>query len=304
MTAKRSKSSTADIQKLLDEKRQIEQWLQRLDMAADKTPEGVRDKVKSDYGKRYEVILEELQGFRAELSTKVDQQRLVRDDLAAREAQESERMAEAELRHTVGEFDEARWAELRSEILENLVRIREELKVAEDEIAGFEEVVSAVDTAESQPAPEPEPELAPEPEPEPEPAPEPEPEILKGPTTDEVAPSLDQPAQTEAFDELEFLRSVTGEEGQPKRRLSGAQPRLSTDDLVSPVTNDEEDQQLGDTPRPPRISEVGAEGVGPLKEESKPARGSAKIVKCGECGAPNLPTEWYCERCGAELAAL
>jgi len=130
LTAERSKGSTADIQKLLDEKRQIEQWLQRLSMAADKTPEGVRDRVKSDYGKRYEAILQELQGFRQELSSTLEQQRAVRDDLAAREAQESERMAEAELRHTVGEFDEARWTELRSEILESLVRIREELKAA------------------------------------------------------------------------------------------------------------------------------------------------------------------------------
>ena len=27
-------------------------------------------------------------------------------------------------------------------------------------------------------------------------------------------------------------------------------------------------------------------------------------LKCNECGAMNYPTEWYCERCGAELAAL
>ena len=30
----------------------------------------------------------------------------------------------------------------------------------------------------------------------------------------------------------------------------------------------------------------------------------AKTLKCGECGALNRPTEWYCERCGAELAAV
>jgi hypothetical protein len=30
----------------------------------------------------------------------------------------------------------------------------------------------------------------------------------------------------------------------------------------------------------------------------------AKTLKCGECGAHNYPTEWYCERCGAELASL
>ena len=295
MTAKRSQSSTADIQKLLDEKRQIEQWLQRLNMAADETPEGVREKVKSDYGKRYGVILAELRGFRDELSSKLDQQRVARDELAAREAHESERMAEAELRHTVGEFDEARWNELRSEILESLVQIREELKAVEDEIAGIEEVVSAVGTAESEPAPATEAEPGPEPEP--------EPEIVVPPAAEEAAPEPAEPAQTDAFDELEFLRSVTGEENQPKRRLSGAQPRLSTDDLVSPVTS-EEVQQLGDAPRPSRTSAVGAEGVGPLKEQATPTKGSVKTVKCGECGAPNLPTEWYCERCGAELAAL
>jgi hypothetical protein len=29
-----------------------------------------------------------------------------------------------------------------------------------------------------------------------------------------------------------------------------------------------------------------------------------KTLKCPECGAMNYPTEWYCERCGGELATL
>jgi hypothetical protein len=29
-----------------------------------------------------------------------------------------------------------------------------------------------------------------------------------------------------------------------------------------------------------------------------------KTLKCRECGAMNDPTEWYCERCGAELSGL
>jgi uncharacterized OB-fold protein len=32
--------------------------------------------------------------------------------------------------------------------------------------------------------------------------------------------------------------------------------------------------------------------------------GVAKTLKCGECGTLNRPTEWYCERCGAELAGV
>ncbi|MGH7654370.1 MAG: hypothetical protein ACREN6_06870, partial [Gemmatimonadaceae bacterium] len=29
-----------------------------------------------------------------------------------------------------------------------------------------------------------------------------------------------------------------------------------------------------------------------------------KSLKCQECGTLNFPTEWYCERCGGELAAF
>jgi hypothetical protein len=31
---------------------------------------------------------------------------------------------------------------------------------------------------------------------------------------------------------------------------------------------------------------------------------AAKSLVCGACGTPNFPTEWYCERCGGELAAV
>jgi hypothetical protein len=282
--AKRSKRSTSDIQKLLEEKRQIEQWLQRLDMTADQTPGQVREKVQSDYRKRHDSIIEELHSFKGELSLALEQQREVRDDLAKREAEASERLAEAELRHTVGEFDEERWSELRTEILESLVKIREELKEADEEISSFEEVMVSVDGTEAQ-------EALP-------------PEVAEELTAAAEEPDA-EPAQTDAFDELEFLRSVTDDEAsKPRPRLSGQQPRISTSDLASPL----EDTPLpGGGPTPPgeRRSQVGAEGVEPVEtKQDRPAHGSAKTVKCGECGAPNLPTEWYCERCGAELAAV
>jgi hypothetical protein len=31
---------------------------------------------------------------------------------------------------------------------------------------------------------------------------------------------------------------------------------------------------------------------------------ATKTLRCTECGTMNFPTEWYCERCGGELAAL
>ncbi len=58
-----------------------------------------------------------------------------------------------------------------------------------------------------------------------------------------------------------------------------------------------------------RVSDAGSKGpeeppkVVPGNE--RPSQAAApKTLKCGECGTLNRPTEWYCERCGAELAAL
>ena len=39
-----------------------------------------------------------------------------------------------------------------------------------------------------------------------------------------------------------------------------------------------------------------------LKPQGGPER--HKTLKCQECQTMNYPTEWYCERCGAELAAV
>jgi hypothetical protein len=39
-------------------------------------------------------------------------------------------------------------------------------------------------------------------------------------------------------------------------------------------------------------------------EDTRAAQAEGKAPVCGECGAPNLPTEWYCEKCGAELSAF
>jgi hypothetical protein len=46
-----------------------------------------------------------------------------------------------------------------------------------------------------------------------------------------------------------------------------------------------------------------AETKGPTRGV-RPGNITAKTLKCTDCGAMNRPTEWYCERCGAELAAL
>ena len=304
--AKQSKNSAVAIQNLLDEKREIERWLRRLGMASDKTPEHVKSKVQKDYGRRLEAVLEELQGYRAELDASLRAQRDIRDGLHQQEADAEESLAEAELRHTVGEYDEDKWSTIRTEIQESLERIREDLSVALKEISSLEEVLDAIDTptgsdvegpgdaAGADVSDEGELEVVEELEGIPELE-----EEAAGVTADESTKRGDD--QTGAFDEMAFLKSViSGDKSAESLTSSGSRPALEKKDSGERHAAGRKVVSSGERPK------VGAEGVGPAeRREHGPAKGSTtKTVKCGECGTLNLPTEWYCENCGAELTAL
>jgi hypothetical protein len=123
------------------------------------------------------------------------------------------------------------------------------------------------------------------------------------------------------LDELEFLKSVV--EGQPpeappaaepegapdlgeslldrvSRRMQGANLREDADaeSLLTP-----DDNKKPGTPKPsPLAANVTEANPIVIRSQGGPER--HRTLKCGECGTMNFPTEWYCERCGAELAAV
>jgi hypothetical protein len=92
-----------------------------------------------------------------------------------------------------------------------------------------------------------------------------------------VAPRPAPPA-----DELAFLKSVTGD-APPRKTVPVRKPGEASPAAVET----------------PSASQPQVEG---LESAGRPTQ--QKTLKCGECGTLNRPTEWYCERCGAELAAL
>ncbi len=268
--------TTAAIQKLLDERQQIQTWLQRLSMAADTTPEPVRARVRADYERRLGEVMHDLQEHGSELSATQERLESTRSGLARQEKEAAERLAEAELRHTVGEYDEGQWRQVHAELVEALVKVREELKDADDEIARLEEVTSLI-----KPAAAPQPVKPVEP---------PRVEAPKREVAPPPPPRKKEPApaaQTE-MDELAFLRSVSEDEtqGPAPSRASGAMRAIQEPVPAAPASGKEyadPEAKKGATPR---------------------ASKATKSLKCKECGTMNLPTEWYCERCGAELAAL
>ena len=295
--AKATSDTDTTIEGLLQQRAQYEQWLARLDAAGDKAPPAVRARVREDYEARLRGVIEQLRGHASTIGEELERHRRTQSGLDQERRTAEEALAEAEVRHAVGEYAEDEWRRISDESGERLGRIRGELRGVGDEIARLAEVqglISGTPKKAEVPAPPPAPPpvaAAPEPEPEPPPA--------AARPAPKAAPARDLeithgPPQV---DELTFLKSVAEEERKPAPAPSPAAPapaasaprRASNPGSAGPSSG-----------RSAEAPAAGSQTAAP----GKPGAGTAKTLKCGECGTLNRPTEWYCERCGAELAGV
>lgn len=371
------------IERLLQDRSQFVSWLTKLNATGETTPavpEAVRSRVRADYERRLDAVLEELRGHTASLEEQVEDLSTRAALLTTRENEHKEQLSEAEVRHLVGEYDEGKWDGIRAELMKVINQIHSELNHTTSEIDRLNEVLATIrapipaSTA-PEPAPEPEPEavllMEPDPEPEivlapppppivsaprpavttsaPRPALTPEPPVAKPeppaeparpaatavPGTTEIpfrpvpprpqpqpkAPAAtppkkdEQPSRTLWFpsgkpteqgaggaklDELAFLKSVTGNEAPAPAAPQPSAPKPSR--ASGGFTKPPEAAPPITTAPAPIVEPPAAKA--PVDAKDRSSGSGQKTLKCGECGTLNRPTEWYCERCGAELAAL
>ena len=270
------------IEALLGQRARYEEWLAKLDSAANKAPESVRHKVRADYEVRLRGVIERLRGHAATIAEELQRHQTAQAQLDGQRREAEEELAEAEVRHTVGEFGQDEWRRISEESDRRLGGLREQLKTVGAEIARLVEVQGLI-AATPKPAPPPVAEEVIERSPPPPaqpPAAEPVAEAPPKPPQRAAPPRGREPEPAGAVDELAFLKSVA-DEGKPAAQRRPSNPGPGTAPQASRAV---------ETAAPPS-SKSGAPGV-------------AKTLKCGECGTLNRPTEWYCERCGAELAGI
>src|SRR5580765_46322 len=118
---KGSSKSTADIERLLEERRQYEAWIARLSAADDATPANVRERVKADYEARLKAVLEELTSHAESARQTIDQKQHFRLEIKKKERLAAEKVAEMELRHSVGEYDEVTWNQVHTDAMAELM---------------------------------------------------------------------------------------------------------------------------------------------------------------------------------------
>lgn len=298
-----AEASTA-LAALLEERRRYESWLDALEARRDSTAPHVFERVQADYRTRLERVSTELAAHRHAVE---EERASVQSRLALLEAEEKLRRderSELDLRVHVGELagSEAEAAfHAVDEIIEQLTGEKDGLAKRLNELDQLLQDRPASARRESSAAAPPGPPAAP------------------------VQPHAGEPGRNEraaqeaspsppgemlhtpggSFDELAFLTEVVGE--KPHAGLPGSPQGMPQTGVVRDVPDSESllsgiHSTSTGTREAPLAANVPANT--PIVLRSSGEVEQRKTLKCTECGAMNYPTEWYCERCGAELAAL
>jgi hypothetical protein len=252
---------------LIAERRKYEGWLAALEAKRAETPDHVFFRVRSDYERRLSEILERLRSQASALDERADALNARLAALVEQERGSHDRRHEAELRVSVGEFSQKAWETLLKETADTAARIAAERKTIQAELAEIRELLGGgKGTGKAEPR----------------------------------APAGSEPPDLPP-DELAFLRSlITPEVGSSKvpapGRIAPPVPPLQSSGVVK------ESEPLLDPKRSGRDTPPLSMNV-PESESIVIRSGKdGKTLKCAECGALNVPTEWYCEQCGSELA--
>jgi hypothetical protein len=265
---------------LLKERQRYEEWLAALDEKRANTSASVYQRVQADYQTRLREVSSKLAERAGELRENIDALTLRLEDVSRQESQQRDARQEAELRAAVGEYTDKQWKEIGGAWDKELARLVKE-KVAIDAQLNELNRIFALSVKEKQagtiaagrrdsmdgsrPPVSP---VVPRPA-------VPEPPTLNPPARSEqpMTARAQQPLQNtqstrSPFDEFPVLRPGSG---------SGAPPSTAV-------------------ATPPSVPRTGG--------TQDPRSEQHKTLKCPECGAANYPTEWYCERCGGELATM
>jgi hypothetical protein len=329
----------AAVEAILTERDALHGWLVRLDAAGDAAPESVRTKVRQDYEQRLDAVTDRLRGHADTIGARLASDRAEHADLAGRARLSRDALAEAELRHAVGEYDSEQFERERGRHTGDLETYDLSLTAVAERIARLEEVQALV---QREPAEGQAPARAPDEAPTAEDAEAPDDDRGDGGEPAREAESAASESREEEEALLAIFEPVEDEEdaGEEDREAPPSPPARDSGPL-SFIPSGEVPRAT--PPRSERAMDLRANDQPPRFVRPSPSRGSELVdsaesrqrtvqqldvagieldpapilpepeiagetgprtLRCGECGAMNRPLEWYCEKCGAELTAV
>lgn len=303
----KAKTNALDsLRALIAERQQYQQWMSALEAKKEGTPGHVFERVQKDYEGRLDRVVNDIQGHSEELQLSIStlSSRLV--EVAREEDTRRESLAEAELRAAVGEYEPERWDQLKSDGEQELNKIAADRESLDSQLGELRSIQKLAEITPGAPIPEshsarsgsaaaPAPPEARRPQPQPDhgvperPEPvaaTPAPAVVRDDAAVEVVEEFSGPADTGSSDG----ESHTSEEELPASERLPLQPVAEAASAAASAAA--------------RPRSAGKPLTGPDSRADAGRQDGAKTLKCPECGTPNYPTEWYCERCGGELATM
>ncbi|MBA3403408.1 MAG: hypothetical protein H0U13_01800 [Gemmatimonadaceae bacterium] len=305
----KAKTNALDaLRALIAERQQYEQWISTLESKRDSTPAHVLEKVNADYESRLDRVVGEISGYAEELQLSITtlSSRLI--EVAREEDTKRDTLQEAELRAAVGEYEPARWEELRLEGQREIDRIGGDRERLDNELAELRSIQTLSAVGSRPPVGN----VASGAQRVDGKADREDPQVV-GAIPDARASSAD--GESDEGDERvvdgDGNRNVTAAESEKAGIDAVAPERAPVAAAAPPVTASAasaaaSEAASAEPPSRTRPSRTPPKGISSGKA-ARPADARAdqsKTLKCPECGTPNHPTEWYCERCGGELATM
>jgi TolA-binding protein len=279
--AEREPVSLDALNGLLKERQRYEEWLAALEDKRANTPDSVYQRVQSDYQTRLREVSSKLAERAGELRESIDTLTLRLEEVTRQETQQREARQEAELRAAVGEYTDKQWKEIGGAWDKELARLVKEKTALDAQLNELNRIFalsikekqfeaaalargSSGDGSRAPISP-----VVPRPA-----IPEPPtlnpPSRIEQPAARAQSPAPPSPGARSPFDQFPVLRPGAGTSTPPQTTTAVATP--------------------------PSVPKSGG--------ANDPRSEQHKTLKCPECGAANYPTEWYCERCGGELATM
>jgi hypothetical protein len=268
---------------LLKERQRYEEWLAALDDKRANTSESVYQRVQADYQSRLREVSAKLAERAGELRENIDALTLRLEDVSRQESQQRDARQEAELRAAVGEYTDKQWKEIGGAWDKELARLVKE-KAALDAQLNELNRIFALSVKEKQAG-----------------------AIAAGRANSDdgarppVSPVVPRPAISQPPAVTPPARSEPPVATRPQQQPPQSQPNNRSPFDEFPVLRPGSGSGSGAPPStavatPPSVPKTGG--------TQDPRSEQHKTLKCPECGAANYPTEWYCERCGGELATM
>lgn len=295
-----SPNAMEELNALLEERTRYERWLAQLDAKREQTPVHVFERVRADYTSRLDQVMGRLRSHGEGLQNTAATLEERATTLSSEESQRRDARAEIELRSMVGEYDAERANSELAACDADIQRLESERITATTELKRLQEILGLVSQPVVRAAP-----AAPA-APASRPLGGPAPRAESDSTIDELAflnslverPEPTAPAATQpsapAPAPTAPAAPAAAAPAPPPRVLSGDIP------LVTSLGTSAKEEPQEAAPEPQTMRQTAGT---PAFLKGMPTE-QVKTLKCQECGTMNYPTEWYCERCGGELAAM